>query len=336
MKKSELAAQPSPDSATPPIPVLCDLCRIQGEAGEYPFAHLADLLSFTPVPRRAHANGWSPEVQRAFIAALVVTGSPRRAARAIGRHAFGAEQLRKARGGMSFAAAWDAALDISRERELAALREGLTELAAENEEERHARRAAILPSRLREGSGEGLLELPSRERDRSAQSVRGTDEHWRLGEGLSDSEESNHQDYLEAQSRIRDRLTRARRLLLSMISDDQDKRHAWEVLIGPVDWAKAERLEAQDDEPFGERAWSMRGPDMLLTAEAGLIPDVVGGPDALKEIRQRLSPSLVREGLGEGMSEDEDFCEIDDDEANRAMRHALRAAREAHPEDFDD
>lgn len=85
-------------------------------------------------------------MQRGFVAALVATGSPARAARAIGKHAFGAEQLRRARGGQSFAAAWDAAPELARERELAGLRAGLTELAAEQEGERHRRRSAILPA----------------------------------------------------------------------------------------------------------------------------------------------------------------------------------------------
>ena len=35
-------------------------------------------------------------------------------------------------------------------------------------------------------------------------------------------------------------------------ADDPAKRAAWETLVGPVDWDKAERLEAQADEPFGD------------------------------------------------------------------------------------
>ncbi|MEO5612627.1 MAG: hypothetical protein ABIT68_07705 [Sphingomicrobium sp.] len=81
--------------ASEPIPVICDLCRAAGEAGEQPFADLAGLLSFAPVPRRPHANGWTPEHQRAFIAALAATGSPARAARALGKHAFPNSQTLK-------------------------------------------------------------------------------------------------------------------------------------------------------------------------------------------------------------------------------------------------
>lgn len=114
-----------PPAPQPAIPVVCDTCRASGIAGEGPFAAIPDILEFEPVPRRAHANGWSPEHQRAFIAALAITGSPRQAARHVGRAQFGAEQLRSAKGGRSFAAAWDAALELARDRELArARREG--------------------------------------------------------------------------------------------------------------------------------------------------------------------------------------------------------------------
>ena len=113
----------SPD--IPTVPVICDKCRATGMAGDEAFSAIPDILNFTPVERRAHVNGWRPEHQRAFIAALAITGSPRQAARAIGRHAFGAEQLRNHRGGKSFAAAWDAALELARERETHRIHENL-------------------------------------------------------------------------------------------------------------------------------------------------------------------------------------------------------------------
>ena len=66
----------------PPIPVICDRCRAEGFGNAEEFADFGDLLDFEPVPRRPRADGWTPEVQRAFIAALAVTGSDRQAARA--------------------------------------------------------------------------------------------------------------------------------------------------------------------------------------------------------------------------------------------------------------
>jgi len=53
------------------------------------------LLLFTPhVPARVHANGWTAERQRAFIAALALTGVVRAAAASVGMTARSAYQLR--------------------------------------------------------------------------------------------------------------------------------------------------------------------------------------------------------------------------------------------------
>lgn len=260
-----------------PIPVICDQCRAAGEAGEAPFADLAGLLSFTPVPRRAHANGWTAEHQRAFIAALAATGSAARAARALGKHAFGAEQLRRARGGAAFSAAWDAALELARERELAGLRAGLTELAAEQQEENERRRSAILPPHLRDAAMRAdappLARLgPSDEEYYSAES---------------------EAEYRAGMVSVAQKLLRARRLLLMAYADDPARRAAWDLLAGPTDWDKASRGEPQDNEPFIDPDHpllpNMRQPDMLLVAEAGLIADLAGGRDRIEEIRQELA-----------------------------------------------
>ena len=131
MKTSEL--NPHPNLSIPAIPVVCERCKAEGAAGDEAFAGIPDILAFDPVPRRARSDGWKPEHQRAFIAALAITGSPRMAAGTIGKHEFGAQSLRKARGGRSFAEAWDAALDLAREREFERIRENLGELAADTE-----------------------------------------------------------------------------------------------------------------------------------------------------------------------------------------------------------
>jgi hypothetical protein len=65
---------------------------------------------FTPVPVRPRRDGWTPERQRAFIAALAETRSATGAARAVGMTREGAYQLRAKAGAASFAAAWEAAL----------------------------------------------------------------------------------------------------------------------------------------------------------------------------------------------------------------------------------
>lgn len=113
----------------PPIPLICDRCRAAGAAGDDPFALYADLLDFEPVPRRPRADGWDGEVQRAFIAALAATGSPRQAAHAVGRAQFGVDQLKKAKGNEGFLAAYDRALEHAAEEKSRRLREGLIAVA---------------------------------------------------------------------------------------------------------------------------------------------------------------------------------------------------------------
>jgi hypothetical protein len=69
------------------------------------------LTEFTPVPRlKDRSNGWKPEVQRAFIAALADYGSVAAACRVVGRADHGAYRLRRHPEGKEFAAAWDRAL----------------------------------------------------------------------------------------------------------------------------------------------------------------------------------------------------------------------------------
>lgn len=243
MKKSEL--DPDPSVAIPVMPVICDKCRAEGTAGDAMFAAIPDVLNFEPVPRRAQVNSWSAEHQRAFIAALAITGSAKKAAATIGRHAFGADQLRKARGGKGFAEAWDAALDVARERELARVYENLSELRASDE----------------------------------AANARGSDAQ----DGFEGHDpEVSENEYRDCQARIGEKLMRGRRLLLAEISEDPGKRAAWELLAGPVDWDKAKALQPQDDEPHGLP--NMRRPDMLLMAEAGYLGELTGGRDRKDEL----------------------------------------------------
>lgn len=208
------------DSPTPQptaIPVICDRCRAEGMAGDEAFAAIPDILEFEPVPRRARADGWTPEHQRAFIAALAITGSPRQAARHVGRAAFGAEQLRTAKGGRSFAAAWDAAMDLARDKELARLHDNLGDLAKKTEEENAQAKASGRP-------------------------VAGDDDY---GE-----ENSYQREAEEARARIFDRLQKMRRnILREEIIPDPEKRAAWIVLNGP------EEIEAIENGTWTSPTW---------------------------------------------------------------------------------
>lgn len=200
MNASEL--NPTPDLAIPTLPVICERCRAEGMAGDEAFAGIPDILDFTPVPRRAHANNWTPEHQRAFVAGLALTGSARQAARALGRHAFGAEQLRKAKGGRSFDAACEAALEVYRDRELARIHGNLKQLADE----------------VREAA------------DGSAAATPGADD-----EGMDAEVEA-------ARERIFKRIERIQQDYLVEIRGDPEKRRAYEVLNGRIDWDNAQTL----------------------------------------------------------------------------------------------
>ncbi len=71
---------------------------------------------FKPVPRKHRVDGWTPERQRAFIAALAATGSVTAAARSINMAKEGAYMLRLHPQGAGFRAAWEAALTAGLDR----------------------------------------------------------------------------------------------------------------------------------------------------------------------------------------------------------------------------
>lgn len=76
----------------------------------------APVPDFTPVPRQYRHDGWTPERQRAFIAALADTGSVSRAAAMVNMAQASCYTLRRAAGAESFRAAWSAALDFGVQR----------------------------------------------------------------------------------------------------------------------------------------------------------------------------------------------------------------------------
>ncbi|HEX8535357.1 MAG TPA: hypothetical protein VF662_14420, partial [Allosphingosinicella sp.] len=123
---------PTAKPATRPTYVVCDRCRAQGFAGEDPIAAFGALLDFEPVPRRSsRADGWDAEVQRAFIAALSLTGSDRAAARAVGRAAYGVTQLLAHEGSDGFRAAREEAMAMAADERSRRLAEGVQAVSAE-------------------------------------------------------------------------------------------------------------------------------------------------------------------------------------------------------------
>ena len=136
------------------IPVICDRCRVAGTAGTGDFSHFGDLLEFEPVKVRERANGWDADAQRAFIALLATTGSKTRAARAIGRNAFGIDQLLKREDSGGFRTAYDRAMAIAKQNGAMKLATGVADAAARNAQ-------MDAPSRLRgyEPDEDGEMEM---------------------------------------------------------------------------------------------------------------------------------------------------------------------------------
>ena len=115
-----------------PTFVICDRCRAEGLAGEDPFEAFGALLDFEPVPRRSNrADGWDADVQRAYIAALSLTGSERAACRAVGKSAYGVTQLVQHEGSAGFRAAREEALAMAADERGRRLAEGVRAVASE-------------------------------------------------------------------------------------------------------------------------------------------------------------------------------------------------------------
>jgi hypothetical protein len=76
------------------------------------------LLDFEPVQRRhTRPDGWTPALQRIFIAKLAELGNVNAATEALGKNRYGVEKLYKSPGAKGFRAAWDAAIALYEERE---------------------------------------------------------------------------------------------------------------------------------------------------------------------------------------------------------------------------
>ena len=79
-------------------------------------AATAALLQFEPVPFRHRRDGWTPERQRRYVAALFETGHMGKAARAVGMTEQSAGKLRRRPDAASFARACEAACRAARRR----------------------------------------------------------------------------------------------------------------------------------------------------------------------------------------------------------------------------
>jgi hypothetical protein len=234
---------------------------------------IAALLDFDPVPRQLRkANGWTPAMQRMFIAWLAFYGSPGKAAEELGKARSGIDKVYKTAGADSFRAAWDGAVALAERR--------LTERLASTR------------------SGAGAMKAPFITRKKSPSRPEGPLPGQVLNEyGEWEDEESMGRRGEEAADSIRKKLLRIRRIFLQEISASPGKRAAFEILTElPIDWDIAAEGKPQPDEPY--RSSNQRQPDWVLTAESGWsFGDIGYGPDRKAQARKAIDEYRAEEGL---------------------------------------
>jgi hypothetical protein len=232
---------------------------------------IAALLDFDPARRKIERpDGWTADLQRELIARIADTGSPGHACDAMDKNLSGAKHLYRTDGADSFRAAWKAAIGLAAERKraerAATIRHPVDVPGIERPRKSPAEPDGPLPGQIVNEFGEWEHE----------------DSYARRGEDARDS--------------ISNKLLNARRLYLREIAGSPGKRAAFEILTEyEVDWDKAEKLEAQDDEPWNRA--NQRQPDMILTAESGWSFGEWGyGEDKKRALQEALNRHRIENG----------------------------------------
>jgi hypothetical protein len=244
---------------------------------------IAALLDFEPAVRKTkRSDGWSPGLQRELIARIAHCGSPGLAAEQMEKNPTGAKHLYRAENADSFREAWDLALALAEDRERARRESG-------------PGRPIVVPGMPNRPVGPQVQGRRRGHFDPYTAPL-GRGEVYNEN-GLPEDEASFNRRGEEARESIASKLLRCRRALLCEISRDPGKRAAFELLTElPIDWDKAARLEAQDDEPW--RTPRMLEPDMVVTAENGwfgtIVPDY--GPDKINRLREAIDKARAERG----------------------------------------
>ena len=209
-------------------------------------------LEFTPVPRQfTRVDGWTDDKQRGFIRGIIACGSVSAASRAVGMASSGAYFLRRCEGAESFVAAWDKAVAIGANRVLDVLTDHAINgepvpimfdgkkvgeyrrynyrmmmwIVAHNMPERFGVAGGLMHHGGGSMAQERLKEIWKREWEAEAEAKN------------LPVERKETADKLEW---IRGMITQAKLKQLSTVAQDPEKRAAWEVLYGAVDWAQYE------------------------------------------------------------------------------------------------
>ncbi|WP_028968827.1 hypothetical protein [Sphingomonas sp. URHD0057] len=238
---------------------------------------IAALLAFEPVPRkRIVEGGWTPDLQREFIARLALGGSPGRACDEMGKNLTGMMKLYRSPLAASFRASWHAAVEIAKRRQAEQADMDFVAPGTRPPSIDHRRKHAPSPWPSAAEGDEGMV----------------MNEY-----GEWEDEASYHRRAEEARESIAGKLLRIRRIYLQEISASAAKRAAFEILTElPIDWDKASALEAQADEPW--RSSNQRQPDMVLLAESGWSYGECGyGPDKKAEMRAAIDEYRSKQGL---------------------------------------
>jgi len=238
---------------------------------------IAALLNFDPVHRQMQkANGWTPAMQRMFIAWLAYYGSPGNAAAELGKARSGIDKVYKAPDADSFRAAWNGAVALAEQRRIDRLTGAPT--------------------------GAGAMTAPTLTRISRTPPGRDDPQPLLPGQVYNEYGEPEDEAYYrqrgeDAMPSIRTKLLAIRRLFLRDISGCPGKRAAFEILTElPIDWEAAKTLGAQADEPWHNA--NQREPDMILTAETGWSFGHEGyGPDRTAQARRHIDEYLTEQGL---------------------------------------
>jgi hypothetical protein len=283
-----------PANDAEPIPTPCP--SLEGRGDELDDPEILALLDFEPVPRKCEReDGWTPALQRRFIANLARTGSPGKACDALGKRRSGIDKLAKLEAAASFRDAWARAVELAQERKAARIEAGHAgsadmKLPFVDHRRKHFHRGANSDAQAEPLPGQIL------------------NEH-----GEYEDEDSYYRRADDARDSISVKLQRARRLFLHDISDCPAKRAAFEILTElPVDWEVAALCRPQADEPW--RKPTARDPDLLLTAENGWLGEFAHGPDKKAELLAEINEWRAERGKALVCWKDEGGGEEEDEE----------------------
>ena len=186
------------------------------------------MMGFRPVPhKQPRRNSITPARQRAFVAALAVSGIVTDAARAIGASREALYKLRNRPGAEEFRAAWDAAID----RGVARLEDTALARAIVGEERMVVSRGQVLGTEMRHNENLVMFFLRNRRPERYGNSVRehdlkpGHPAYERIRKEVLAEDEADEQEVLDSIDRFIDdmRVRRAANAAL-LLEDGRDER----------------------------------------------------------------------------------------------------------------